>query len=149
MTGGAPGHVPRRRARFPRAHRLKRQRLFRPLFDPSRTDVYAVRSGPVSIRYRLASSQDVGQDVPLQIGFAVSRRIGDRPARNRVKRHLREVYRLHQHALVDLFASRREVLTMVVLYRGRPTGARAAIDRSLPPALERVLAAVRAEPAPP
>jgi ribonuclease P protein component len=126
------------RHRFPRAHRLKRQRLIRPLFAPDRPDVHAVRVGPVAVRYRLADPAEVGREVPLQIAFAVSRRIGSKPARNRIRRTMREVYRVRQHDLVDLFATRQEVLTLVVLFRGRREGAEAAVRRALPSALERV-----------
>jgi ribonuclease P protein component len=150
VTAAAPGHQPRRRARFPRRHRLKRQRLIRPLFEPGRADVRATRVGPLAVRYRLAPLEEVGAAVPVQVGFAVSRGAGDRPARNRIKRHLREVYRVHQHALVDLFADRPAVLTIDGTLPWPPAGARAAIERALPAALARVADAVsRSEPAPP
>ncbi len=135
MTPSAPG-----RSRFPRAFRLKRQRLLRPLFDRSRSDVRAVRVGSLIVRYRLAAADEVGQAVPLQVGFAVGRSVQPKPARNRVKRLLRESFRLHQHDLVARRADLPDTLTLVVLYRGRAEGAGPAIRRDLPEALRRVAA---------
>ena len=135
---------PDRRATFPPAQRLKRQRLIRPLFDRSRNDVHAVRVGPVTVRYRMATAEEVGQNTPVQIGFAVGRGIGSKPQRNRLKRVMREVYRTHRHVLSDAAASRSEVVTLMVLYRGRPERAEAAIRRAMPEALRRVAAAFAA-----
>lgn len=146
MSAGAsrPGSPPPRGLRFPYAARLKRQRLIRPLFERDRGDVGSVRVGPVVVRYRLAAAEEVGRAVPLQIGFAVARGIGSKPHRNRVRRVMREVYRVHQRDLVDLFADRPEVLTLFVLYRGRRDGAEASLRRALPEALRRVALALQA-----
>jgi len=145
VTTGAAGLMQRSR-RFPRARRLKRQRLIRPLFETDRPDVGSQRVGPLTARYRIVSPEEVGSRVPLQVGFAVGRRIGDRPERNRIKRLLREVYRMHQHPLVDLFSSRPDTLTMMVLYRGRFDGASTSIPRSLPKLLDGVADACREAP---
>lgn len=126
------------RHRLPRRRSLKRQRLIRPLFDRSRTDVHVLASGPLTIRYRVASPVDVGTDEPVQVGFAVGRSIRNKPDRNRIKRILREVYRVHQHALVDLFSVRQDMLTLMILYRGRIEGASASIRRTLPELLTRL-----------
>jgi ribonuclease P protein component len=134
------------RHRFPRSLRLKRQRLIRPLFAPEREDVGSVRVGPVVIRFRTVPAADIGARVPVQAGFAVGRAIGSKPHRNRVRRVMREVYRVHQHDLVGLFASRPDALTLMVLYRGRRGGAEAVIRRTLPLALTRVASAVAAPP---
>lgn len=137
---------PSPRYRFPRAFRLKRQRLIRPLFVPDRADVGSVRAGPLVVRFRIANASEVGEGGPVQIGFAVSRRIGSKPDRNRLRRVMREVYRVHQHDLVDLFASRPDVLTLMVLYRGRREGAESVIRRLLPEALARVASVVAPSP---
>lgn len=49
---------------------------------------------------------------------------------------MREVYRVNQSILIDLFRNRPEVLTLMVLYRGRPGDAEASIPTDLPRALE-------------
>lgn len=137
-TGLPGGNASRRRARFPRAFRLKRRRLIRPLFDRNAPDVGVVRAGSVVVRYRIVPREAAGADVPLQVGVAAPRRLGSKPDRNRVRRVLRETFRVHQHALVDLFADRPHTLTLMLLYQGRRPGAEAAIQHALPDALDRL-----------
>lgn len=132
-----------RRYTLPRSRRLKRQRLIRALFDRNRDDVRTVRSGGLVIRYRVVPLSEVGQQVPLQIGFTTGRQVGSKPVRNRLKRLMREGFRVHQHALVDLFSNRPDTLTLMVLYRGRPDGVGTAISRDLPAALRKLEEAVR------
>ena len=124
---------------FPRAARLKRRRLIRPLFDRSRDDVGTVAVGCVRLLYRVVPRAATGHDVPVQIGFAPGR---TRTAvqRNRIRRLLREVYRVHQHILVDLFSHRAATLTVMVLFRSRPDNAARCIPRDLPVALQRAAA---------
>jgi ribonuclease P protein component len=123
---------------FPRAHRLKRRRLIRPLFDRSISDVGIVNVGVVQVRYRVVSRNDVGADVPIQIGFAPGRRMHTKVGRNRVRRVMREVFRHHQHGLVKLFSQRRDCLTMMVLHRGKEDTAASDLHRDFPEALERL-----------
>jgi ribonuclease P protein component len=129
---------PDRRSTFPRHHRLKRQRLIRALFDRRSPDVGVLTQGAVVIRYRLATRAEVGVDTPLQIGFAPGRRPRTHVARNRIKRIMREVYRVRQHGLVDLFSHRPDTLTMMVLFRGTEDSAAESIRRDLPEALRRL-----------
>lgn len=133
-----PADDPARRNTLSRSLRLKRQRLIRALFDRDRSEVRAVRSGGLVVRYRLASHGEVGQRVPLQAGFTTGRQIGSKPVRNRIKRLMREHFRVHRHALSDLFSSRSDTLTLMFLYRGKPDGAAGAIARDLPAALRKI-----------
>jgi ribonuclease P protein component len=126
-----------RRYTLPRAVRLKRKRLIRPLFDRSQTDVSTVAAGCVRVLYRLVPRAEAGMAVPFQVGFAPGR-LRRAVTRNRVKRLLREAFRLHQHVLADRLPAHDALLVMMVLYRGLPTRAGACIPRDLPAALRRL-----------
>lgn len=128
-----------RSAAFPRTARLKRRRLLRPLFDRKRRDVGTVAAGCVRLLFRTVPRADTGRQAPVQVGFAPGR-IRTAVRRNRIRRLLREVYRRHQHALVDLFVQRGDTLTVMMLFRGRPEAADACIPRDLPAALEQLAA---------
>jgi len=126
---------PERRYTFPKSHRLKRRRLIRSLFDRRRDDVGTEAVGCVRLLFRVLDPEAVGHDVPLQVGFAPGRRVESGVERNRVRRLLREVYRVHQHTLVDLFVCRPEVLIVMMLFRGDPDEADDCIERDLPRAM--------------
>lgn len=129
--------VPRRHT-FARASRLKRRRLIRPLFDRRAEDVGTVTAGCIRLLYRVVPRAETGHDVPVQVGFAPGRR-RTAVARNRIRRLLREVYRVHQHGLVGLFSHRPdEALTVMLLFRSRDADAD-AIHADLPRALDRLL----------
>lgn len=129
-----------RRYTFPPSHRLKRRRLIRALFDRRRDDVHTVAVGCIRLLYRVVDRETTGYDVPIQVGFAPGRRVESGVERNRVRRLLREVYRVHQHTLVDLFVRRPEALTLMILFRGEPAQADAGVERHLPRAMERAAA---------
>lgn len=124
---------------FPRAVRLKRRRLIRPLFDREREDVNTLAVGCIRLLYRTVVRERTGYDVPAQVGFAPGR-VRSAVTRNRIRRILREVYRVHHHALVDLFLHRRDAVTVMVLFRGRAEAAASCIPRDLPVALEQLVA---------
>ncbi|MEL7360634.1 MAG: ribonuclease P protein component [Bacteroidota bacterium] len=124
------------RHRWPRAFRLKRRRLIRPLFDRRRPDVHRVTAGSIAVLYRLATEQEVGQHVPIQVGFAPGRRARTNAGRTRLRRLLRETFRVHQHPLVDLFSDRPETFTAMVLFRGQEATASQQIRRDLPRAIQ-------------
>mgnify|MGYP000453268979 FL=1 len=142
-----PTRVENRRLTFPPSYRLKRRRLIRSLFDRGRDDVQTVAVGCVRLLARVVDRDALGHDVPLQVGFAPGSRVESGVERNRVRRLLREVYRVHQYTLVDLFVCRPDALILMILFRGAPAQADACIERDLPSALRRL--AARVPPAPP
>jgi ribonuclease P protein component len=133
-----PARVKERRLTFPPSYRLKRRRLIRSLFDRDRDDVQTVATGCVRLLYRVVERDALGHDVPLQVGFAPGPRAESGVERNRIRRLLREVYRVHQYTLVDLFVCRPDALIVMVLFRGTPEQADDCVERDLPRALERV-----------
>lgn len=138
----------KRRYTFPRAHRLKRQRLIRSLFNRRRTDVGTVAMGAVRLLYRVVPRVEVGHDVPIKVGFAPGRRVRSGVARNRIRRLLRETYRRHQHALTDCFKDTPQTLVVMVLFRGDPTQAAERLPRDLPAAMQEAARRLRAAAVP-
>jgi ribonuclease P protein component len=170
----SPFAMPRRdptRLTFPRSHRLKRRRLIRSLFDRRRADVGTVATGCVRLLFRVVPRAATGYDTPIQVGFAPGRRVRNAVARTRVRRLLREVYRVHQHVVVDLFARRPaspnadsassdadgpdadgpdaadRALIVMILFRGDPARAADQVPRDLPRALRRAADHLAADPA--
>lgn len=133
------------RLTFPRSHRLKRKRLIQSLFDRSRDDVHTVATGCIRLLFRTATPEEVGHDVPLQIGFAPGRRVPSGVPRTRVRRLLREVYRVNQHLLVDLFVDRPDVLLVMALFRSTEDQA-SRISRDLPRAMKQLAGRVPSLP---
>ena len=121
-----------------RAHRLKRQRLIRPLFDRTRRDVISTAAGCIRIIARVVRRHETGEDVPVQVGFSAGGRARRAVDRNRIKRIMREVYRRHQAGLAERFANRPEALTLMILFRSTPGPAEKAIEIDLPHSLEKL-----------
>ncbi|PSQ76911.1 MAG: ribonuclease P [Bacteroidetes bacterium QH_6_63_17] len=133
-----PSRIAERRLTFPPSYRLKQRRLIRSLFDRDRDDVQTVAVGCVRLLYCVIEREALGHDVPLQVGFAPGPRAESGVERNRIRRLLREVYRVHQYALVDPFVCRPEALIVMLLFRGAPAQADACIERDLPHAMRQV-----------
>ena len=108
--------------RFPRATRLKRRRLIRPLFDRDRDDVGTVAVGCVRLLYRTVARAETGYDTPVQVGFAPGRFRGA-IARNRVRRLLREGYRVRQHVLVAIEQGANQTSALEPGRAGKPVHA--------------------------
>lgn len=79
---------------FPRKERLTNSSEFLDVFKRGKKMV-----GPVFVCYVLRQK---GQG--RKLGFAVSRKVGGAVTRNRVKRYIREVYRVNRKHLVDDFS---------------------------------------------
>ena len=74
---------------FPRSHHLKKPSEFRAVLDRG-----VKRHSRGFIFFHLATSREVPR-----LGVSVSRKIGNAVVRNRVKRLMREAFRLNRHAL--------------------------------------------------
>ncbi len=125
---------------LPRRSRLKRRRLIRALFDRSRSDVHTLAHGCIRLVYRMAAADEVALDVPVQVGFIPGKRIRTATARNRIKRLLRETYRVHQHPLHAACITQPSTLTLMILFRGTAAHAAPCIRRDLPVLLKRLAA---------
>ncbi|SMO33174.1 ribonuclease P protein component [Fodinibius sediminis] len=79
---------------LPRAKILRGRKNFQRLFE---RDVRILRSNHLQLRYHLTDDPSFG----CLMGFIVKKSLGDAHKRNRMKRLLREAYRLHQYMLSD------------------------------------------------
>ena len=79
---------PARRYRYTAAHRLGGDKQFQAVFD----NKLRKNAGPLSV---LARPNECDHH---RFGMTVSRRVGNAVARHRIKRRLREAFRLNQHA---------------------------------------------------
>lgn len=105
---------------FRRAERLKSRKLIKAVFAARQS----VSTWPIRLIWLhrpIPSSQGADELPPVQVAFAVPRKHLRRAvARNKVRRRLREAWRLHKHELYSAMARRRcRPLAVVVLYLGK------------------------------
>jgi ribonuclease P protein component len=86
VTNPAPAHP---RFTFPRRARLSGMRQFDDVFAERKR----IRLGPITVFWRLNSL------ATSRLGISISRKVGTAPVRNRIKRLLRESFRLAQHKI--------------------------------------------------
>lgn len=94
---------------FPRTHSLKQKRLFDAIFSKSNRQ-YA---GPLMLAWK---AMPLPETVPIQIAFSVpKKRVKKAADRNKIKRRLREAYRLQNQSLHRLLIEKNIQLAMVVV----------------------------------
>lgn len=79
---------------LPRAKILRGRKNFKRLFE---NDAQIYRNKYVDLRFKIIDDTAFG----CLLGFIVKKSLGKAHKRNRMKRLLREAYRLHQHILTD------------------------------------------------
>lgn len=152
----------RLRARFPRRLRLKQRRLLRPLFARGRSPesasaapggpVVTAAAGCIRVLARVSPAGALAPGpypfgVPLQVAFVPGRQ-PSAVIRNRVRRQLREVYRVHHGRLVGLapfqaLAATGAGLSIALLFRGAVgSDLHMRVSHDLPRALDRLAAAL-------
>lgn len=80
---------------MPRAKILRGRKNFQRLFE---RDVNILREAYINIRFRMYPEADA----KCLMGFIVKKKLGNAVKRNRVKRLMREAYRLNQHIITDV-----------------------------------------------
>ena len=93
--------------------RLKRRKIIEQLFSEGR----AVSAYPIRVQYKLV---DELLAEPLQAGFSASSRIFKRAVdRNRIKRLMREAYRLQKTPLEQALQTKQRRLALFLIYTGK------------------------------
>lgn len=98
---------------YSKAEKLKSRKLIAQLFD----DGLVVKSYPFRLHYILHSGE---ADSPLQAGVSVSKRYFKKAVdRNRVKRLIREAYRLQNQELKNSEVLKSTNLAMMIIYSNK------------------------------
>ena len=92
--------------------RLKRRKIIEQLFGEGR----AVTAFPIRVQYKMVDALTVS----LQAGFSVSSRNFKRAVdRNRIKRLMREAYRLQKQPLEQALQTKQQKLALFLIYTGK------------------------------
>lgn len=97
--------------KFKKEERLKSRKLITGLFENGKI----IHAYPFKILYNFSNYKE--QTSPVQMGVSVSKRnFKTAVARNRIKRKIREAYRLNKHALYQNLGSYNQKLHLFVIY---------------------------------
>jgi ribonuclease P protein component len=95
---------------FPREEKLKSRKMIGDIF----TNGFVVKSYPIRIQFAFHDLTDLPR---CQVGVSVSKRnFKSAVDRNRIKRQLREVYRLNKTDLINKLEARDKHLAMMIIY---------------------------------
>ena len=102
--------------RFPHSMRLKRKRLSAALFTRSGFETRSIAVGSIRLLFRCVNRIEIGVETPVQVGFAPGR-CANAVQRNRLKRKMREIWRIHQHLVSNHTLDPSKTLTIMVVVR--------------------------------
>jgi len=120
-----------------KTERLKRRKIIEQLFSDGR----AVTAFPIRVQYKLV---DLRETAPLQAGFSASSRNFKRSVdRNRIKRLLREAYRLQKAPLEQAMQTKQQKLALFLIYTGKELPAYALIKEKMEVVLKKLLQVIQ------
>ncbi|WP_207511476.1 ribonuclease P protein component [Longitalea luteola] len=121
-----------------KTERLKRRKIIEQLFSEGR----AVAAFPIRVQYKLV---DQLLPVPLQAGFSVSSRNFKRAVdRNRIKRLMREAWRLQKAPLEQALQTKQQQLALFLIYTGKELPEFTLIKEKVDVVLKKLLQTVNA-----
>jgi len=113
--------------------RLKRRKIIEQLFSEGR----AVSAFPIRVQYKLV---DELLAEPLQAGFSASSRTFKRAVdRNRIKRLMREAYRLQKAELEQALQTKQRRLALFLIYTGKELPEYAVIKEKMDVVLKKLV----------
>ncbi len=121
-----------------KVERLKRRKVIEKLFSEGR----AVTSFPIRVQYKI---EDPLLTVSLQAGFSVSSRNFKKAVdRNRIKRLMREAYRLQKAPLEQALQTKQQKLALFLIYTGKELPNYALVREKIEVVLKKLLQTVQA-----
>lgn len=116
-----------------KAERLKRRKIIEQLFSEGR----GVSVFPIRVQYKLV---DELLAEPLQAGFSASSRTFKRAVdRNRIKRLMREAYRLQKATLEQALQTKQRRLALFLIYTGKELPEYALIKEKMEAVLNKLV----------
>jgi ribonuclease P protein component len=116
-----------------KTERLKRRKIIEQLFSEGR----AVSAFPIRVQYKLV---DELLTEPLQAGFSASSRTFKRAVdRNRIKRLMREAYRLQKAPLEQALQTKQRRLALFLIYTGKELPQYALVKEKMEVVLQRLV----------
>jgi ribonuclease P protein component len=113
--------------------RLKRRKIIEQLFSEGR----AVSAFPIRVQYKLVDELLAGS---LQAGFSASSRTFKRAVdRNRIKRLMREAYRLQKAPLEQALQTKQRRLALFLIYTGKELPEYALIKEKMDVVLKKLV----------
>lgn len=101
---------------FSKKERLKSSKRISALFKSGK----AVSAYPLRVLWH-DTHQQLSQPVPIQVAFAVPKRLVPHAyMRNRIKRRLREAYRLQKSPLCQFLQTQNKHIALIFIFTGQP-----------------------------
>jgi ribonuclease P protein component len=121
-----------------KVERLKRRKVIEKLFSEGR----AVTSFPIRVQYKM---DDPLLTVSLQAGFSVSSRTFKKAVdRNRIKRLMREAYRLQKAPLEQALQTKQQKLALFLIYTGKELPNYVLVREKIEVVLKKLLQTIQA-----
>jgi len=120
-----------------KTERLKRRKIIEQLFSEGR----AVTAFPIRVQYKLI---DGPETAPLQAGFSASSRNFKKAVdRNRIKRLMREAYRLQKAPLEQALQTKKRQLALFLIYTGKELPPYTLVKEKVELVLKKLLQAIQ------
>jgi len=117
---------------FPKEEKLKSRKMIEQIFS----DGFAVKSFPIRIQFVFHNHEDQPW---CQVGFSVPKRNFKKAVdRNRIKRQLREAYRLNKSILIQRLQTADKRLAMMIIFAGKEKPDYSLLESELINAMQRI-----------